>query len=281
VSLRDTTLGFRQRERFAARLRRLDLPFPRAVRVPISDDDLSELPEPARRYLRFMGVVGRPPDRSLRARFRGQFRMKPDQRWMPFDAWQYNSVAPIARIMTMRIDVGGVVPMFGEDTYLGGRGRMYGKLLGVVPVADGTGREFDLGELVTWVNDAAMLAPSMLLAAGARGLAVPTGGGVADGRDRSFDVEVSDGDNTVRARLTVDEQGRLTFFSTDDRWYAGSKPPRRARWSTPIDGWTSGPGRPLPIGGCAVWDLPAGDFAYVRGRFVPDSVEFDVAPDAP
>jgi hypothetical protein len=57
---------------------------------------------------------------------------------------------------------------------------MHGKLLGLVTVADGEGREFDLGELVTYVNDAAMLAPSMLLTASATrrvACAVGAGGG--------------------------------------------------------------------------------------------------------
>ena len=40
---------------------------------------------------------------------------------------------------------------------------MLGKAVGLVAVADGSGPEFDLGELTTWLDDAVLLAPGMLL----------------------------------------------------------------------------------------------------------------------
>jgi Family of unknown function (DUF6544) len=149
VNIRDTVLGFRARGRFLNHIARLDLPSRPVDVSPVTEADVAVLPEPARRYLRFMGVIGRPRDWSFRARFHGRFRMRTGQPWMPFDAWQYNISAPVTRVIDMRVDVAGVVPMFGTDTYVAGRGRMHGKVLGLVTVADGEGTEFDLGELVT------------------------------------------------------------------------------------------------------------------------------------
>jgi hypothetical protein len=106
-----------------------------------------------------MGVVGRPRDWSFRARFVGEFRQRPGQRFMPCEARQYNTSLVPARIYYMRIDFAGVLPMFGVDAYRARQGRMHGKLLGLVTVADGSGREFDIGELTTYVNDALMIAP--------------------------------------------------------------------------------------------------------------------------
>ena len=77
----------------------------------------------------------------------------------------------------------GVLPMFGVDLYQAGHGRMRGKLLGMITVADGSGAEFDLGELTTYVNDALMLAPSMLLTPAITWRAVD---------DDSFDVSMSE-----------------------------------------------------------------------------------------
>jgi hypothetical protein len=81
----------------------------------------------------------------------------------------------------MRIDFAGVLPMFGVDRYRAGHGRMHGRLLGLITVADGSGPEFDIGELTTYVNDALMLAPSMLLTPAVRWAAVD---------DHSFDVSI-------------------------------------------------------------------------------------------
>jgi hypothetical protein len=186
-------------------------------------------------------------------------------------AWQYNTSLAVARIFDMRIDFGGVLPMYGSDTYVAGRGRMSGKLLNVVKVADGSGREFDLGELVTYLNDACMLAPSMLLHDNV------TFGPVDDA---SFDVTLTDAGNTVTARLFVGIDGRLVDFSTTDRWYAGPDGLVHARWTTPIEGWITNGERQLPSRGRAVWHLETGEFEYAWGRFEPETLEFNIPPTA-
>jgi len=84
-------------------------------------------------------------------------------------------------------------PLTAWDTYLDGRGRMRGKVLGLVPVVDGLGPHFDTSELVTWLNDAVLMAPSMLLTPAITWSAGPD----AD----SFDVAVTDGGRTVSARV--------------------------------------------------------------------------------
>jgi hypothetical protein len=267
MNVRDTVLGFRARERFLNHIARLNLPSRPVDVSPVTEADVAALPDPAQRYLRSMDVIGRPRDWSFRARFQGRFRMRTGQRWMPLDAWQYNTAVPVTRVIDMRIDVAGVVPMFGTDSYIAGRGRMHGKVLGLVTVADGEGAEFDLGELVTYLNDAAMLAPSMLLTPYAHWHTVD---------DESFDITLADAGNTVTARLYVDAAGRLTNFCTTDRWYAGQRPPVRTPWTTPIDGWAIDGARPTPTGGSALWHLPDGEFAYARGRFVPETIEFNV-----
>ena len=113
----------------------------------VSDAELDGLPEAAQRYLRFMDVVGRPRAWSFRAHLAGRFRMRPGLPWMPCEAWQYSTSPQVNRVFHMRIDFAHVVPMVGHDTYLGGRGCMHGKVLGLVTVAHGVGAEFDIGEL--------------------------------------------------------------------------------------------------------------------------------------
>src|SRR5664279_2405065 len=95
----------------------------------------------------------------------------------------------------MRIRFAGVVPMFGRDTYLDGQGRMIGKLFDRFTVVDGQGEEFDIGELSTYLNDAIMLAPSMLLGPNTTWTDVDA---------NSFDVTLADGGRTVTGRVFLD-----------------------------------------------------------------------------
>jgi hypothetical protein len=222
------------RAKFDRELAALGLPAePPADIGPVTEADLAPLPEPAQRYLRFMGVGGAPRDWSFRLAFTGRFRRTPREKWMNCEAWQYNRRDPVARIFHIRIRFGGLVPVLGRDTYIEGRGRMLVRLMDLVTVADGRSGEFDIGELVTYLNDAILIAPTMLLVPECRWSPVDAG---------SFDVSLTDRGQTVTARVSIDPTGAPVDFSTTDRFYA--EPPDyrqlvRTRWTTPIGGWQS------------------------------------------
>lgn len=231
--------------------------------TPITDADLSGLPATAQRYLRFMSVVGRPADHAFRAHLEGRFRLRPAQRWMRCTAWQSNSTAPIARIFHLRLALAGVLPMYARDTYLGGHGRMRGTMFGL-PVADGHGPEFDMGELVTFLDDAVVFAPSMLLR-------LPVTWTEVD--DDSFDLALTDHGISVSARVSLTGQGAPCDFTTEDRFAALPGGLLRTRWSTPLEGWVDGP-RPRPTRGSAVWHLPGGPFSYAEFDFSTASIDY-------
>jgi hypothetical protein len=52
----------------------------------VTADEIAQLPPVVRRYLHFMGVVGRPRVWSFRARFGGRFWLRRGLGWMPADA---------------------------------------------------------------------------------------------------------------------------------------------------------------------------------------------------
>jgi hypothetical protein len=267
VGLRSAVLGAGLERRL--RRRTAGLPSGPDGTAPVTDADLAALPGPAQRYLRFTGAVGRPRDRSLRARWTGSFRLRPGAGWAPFVAQQYNTAPVPGRVYAMRLTLAGVLPMDGVDTYLDGAGRMRGTLLGLVRVADGSGPEFDTSELVTWLNDAVLLAHTMLLEPAVTWTAVD---------DTAFDVALTDAGRTVTARVTVDDRGRVQDFGTEDRYAALPGGPTRARWTTPVDGWTTSGERPLPDGGRALWHLPEGPYEYGRARVDPRAVAWNSAP---
>lgn len=239
----------------------------------IGEERVRALPAVVRRYLRYMGVVGRPSVTSYRAHLTGSFRLRQGQSFLPVEVWQYNRVRPIARVFWMRIDLaGGLLPMVGRDSYVRGRGRLLGKLLDLVAVADGQGEPFDVGELTTWLNDAVLIAPSMLLTADASFTEVD---------DSSFDVRLTDAGRTVTARVHVNDQGAPVDFVTEDRYADLPGGPVRTRWSTPVEGWQRIEGRAAPTRGSAVWHLPDGDFTYAVLDFGPHAVEYDPEPTPP
>jgi len=249
------------------------LPSGPGPRDPVTEADLAALPEPAQRLLRFMAVPGHPRTWSFHARWTGTFRRRPTEAWMPLEAWQYDTSLEVARIFHMRVRLAGLVPIRVRDTYVRGCGRMLGRVFDAVSIVDVSNERMDTGELVTYLNDCVLLAPSMLL--GPQTTWTPVDGG-------AFDVAFMDRARTVRARVFVDERGAVTDFSTMDRYASDPAAPEemvQARWSTPVRGWTTHEGRPIPTGCDAVWHFPSGDFTY--GRFDLSEIELDVPPGAP
>ncbi len=259
----------RLERRFVHEVAAAGLPPEPVAGPPVTEADLAPLPEVVQRYLRAMGVLGRPRERSLRARFVGRFRLRAGMGWMPAEAWQYDLAEPIARIFVMRLRFAGFIPMVGKDTYVDGRGRMLGKLLDLVTVADGEGEEFDIGELTTYLNDALLLAPSMLLGAATTWTGVD---------DRSFDVSLTDAGRTVTGRVFVDERGAPVDFSTTDRFADLPGGPTRTEWRTPVQRWDEVDGRLLPGPFGAVWHLPDGPLPYIEGVIDRSSIVFSGGP---
>jgi hypothetical protein len=236
---------------------------------PVSEAEIVGLPAAVQRYLGFMGVAGRRREWSFRGRFAGRFRMRPGMRWMPAEAWQYNSAIAVARVFVLRVRLAGLIPMTGKDIYSDGHGRMLGKLVGLITVADGKGEEFDIGELTTYLNDALILAPSFLLRPEV---------GWAEVDANAFDVTLRDAGRSVTARVFIDERGAPVDFATTDRFADLPGGPRRAEWRTPISEWVEANERQMPGRCSALWNLPEGEFSYMEGRFDPESFAFNVPP---
>jgi hypothetical protein len=155
----------------------------------------------------------------------------------------------------MRIDAAGLVPMYGWDTYVGGHGRMVGRLVGLVTVADGRGHEHDVGELTTYVAGVAAVAPALLLDAAA----------LRPVDDRSYEVVMTDRGLRTTCLVELDDDRLPRAVSSDDRWCALPQGLVRARWTLDVTGWTvAADGRAAPTGTRATWDLPDGPFAYVE-----------------
>jgi hypothetical protein len=238
---------------------------------PVTEGDLAGLPETVQRYLNAMGVLDRPRDWSFQAHLTGRFRLKGRGSWMPAEVWQYNSAVEVARIFHMRIDFAGLVPMVGRDTYLRGKGVMHGRLLGLVTVAHSQGPETDLSELATYLNDAVLMAPSMLLRPNTS---------FAEVDDHAFDVTLVDAGQTVTARVLLDDDARPVNFTTTDRYADLSGGLVRAEWTTPVAGWRADGDRLAFTRGSAVWNLPEGPLHYLDFATSPGSVRYNVAPAA-
>lgn len=244
-------------------------PFPTG---PIQEHDLASYPAVVQRYMQFMRVVGRPQDWSLRVHFQGLFRRSLKESWMKCDAWQYNTALDLTRIFYLKLRFFGLIPVVGRDTYQHGRGRMHIKLFDQFTVGDGQGTPYDIGELVTYLNDAILLTPSILFSA-------PTEWTAID--DHRFGVSLSNQGITVKATVTTNDEGAPINFETTDRFYSDPNDPSkttRCLWTTPVEGFQQVQGRMVPTRAKAIWHTPQGELPYADFTLDPNELAYNIAP---
>jgi hypothetical protein len=119
-----------------------------------SEAELEGLPDPVRRYLRAAIAPGTPLATAARIDMRGQIRLG---RWVPFRAEQL--LAPHDGFH-WAARAAGVIG--GFDRYVGGRGQMRWRLLGLVPVMAADGPDLSRSAAGRMVGEA-MWVPTALL----------------------------------------------------------------------------------------------------------------------
>ncbi|HEY9842166.1 MAG TPA: DUF6544 family protein [Candidatus Obscuribacterales bacterium] len=223
---------------------------------PVSEADLAALPAPVQKYLRYVGVVGKPRVHNFRVLSHGEIRQAADQAWMPVQARQYGFVCPeLSR--TYYISSSGL-PMTGRDAYTDGHANMRITLAGIVPIADARGPEMDRSGLVTMLSDMSLYAPATLIDARIRWEPVDA---------LSARAHFSDHDQQISALLRFNARGELIDFVSDDRSKAGDHNSyERIKWSTPVRNYRDYHGLRLASEGEGIWHLKSGDLNYVRIR---------------
>src|SRR6266545_7714727 len=121
--------------------------------VAVSEEMLADLPEPARRYLRYAGVVGRPLVQTVHLRQKGRMRPAPGQPWMALDAQEWYSVHPPGFVWDGTLHLGPIPVGRARDMYWDGQGHMLVKVASLFTVVDATGEEMDQGSMMRYLSE--------------------------------------------------------------------------------------------------------------------------------
>jgi len=208
---------------------------------------LAGLPGPAKRYLRYAGVVGRPMVDTVRLRQACRMRPAPNGISFPLVAEQWYTVEPPGFIWDAAVRVVGVPIVRGRDGYLDGRGMMTIKVGSLLPVIDAAGPEMDQASLLRYLSEMPWF-PSAFLRERVTWEAID---------DATVRVSIIDGDRRASGTLTIDPEGRLVEFRSERYAMVGDSFELRP-WSAPTYAYGEFEGLRLPVRGAAVWTLPSG-----------------------
>jgi hypothetical protein len=232
--------------------------------VLITEADIIHLPEPVKKYLSYVGVIGKEKIWNARIRFTGKIRSKPDSGWMKFNSEQYNFFDIPTRIFYIKARMMGI-PAGGLHLYKNETAFMTIKIMGLFTIVDARGENMDQAETVTILNDMCFMAPATLI-------------------DKSIKWETVD-NQTVKAKLTVgknsisgilkfNKEGQLINFISNDRYEtADGKTLINYPWSTPASDYREINGIRLATKASTIYHHPDKDFCY--GEFELEDVRYN------
>jgi hypothetical protein len=227
---------------------------------------LDGLPEPAQRYLRYAGVVGRPLAETVRVRQTCRMHPSPDGGLsLPILAEQWYTVDPPGFVWDATVPVAGIPVVRGRDAYVDGCGLMTILVGSIVPVVDASGPEMDQASLTRYLSEMPWFPMSFL---SDRVTWEPVD-------DSTVRVTIADDGHHASGTLSIDPEGRLTEFRSERYAKVGDGFELRP-WTAPTLSYGELDGYRLPLRGAAVWTLPDGSaHQYIEATLT------DIAFDPP
>jgi hypothetical protein len=226
---------------------------------------IASLPEPVRRYLAIALPETYEPVRFVRMQQTGEVRGDPKQDWMPLSAEQYNAGTFPAFLWHAKMRPSPVFWVEARDTYDRGRGKMLIRLFSVFPVADASGPEMDVSNLLRYLGEMPWYPTAFLNEDLVRWEPVD------DFRARAT---ITGGTVSASAVFSFDAEGRITEITSGERYRAVGDEYVRDRWTGFYRDYEEKNGFLIPTEVESVWNLPDGDFPAVRLRIT--EIGYDV-----
>ncbi|MBW2106931.1 MAG: hypothetical protein JRI26_13165 [Deltaproteobacteria bacterium] len=221
----------------------------------VTKEDLTGLPGPVQRYLKYAQIVGQEKVRTVRLKQKGFFRTKKKQKWMPITAEQYYTVDPPAFVASMQIVP--LVSVKARDRYYQGKGGIIIKLLGLIKLGEVKGREINQGTLLRFLDEMVWF-PTAFLSDYITWEPIDS---------NSVKATISHQGLSASAVMFFNEQGEMINFTAERYMDAGGEF-KLEKWETPFRKYKEINGVKIPFTGEGVWKLSSGDFSYIRPEII-------------
>jgi hypothetical protein len=229
----------------------------------VTEADLEHLPLIVRKYLRFVGVVGKEKVYNMRVILGGRMRSNPESSWMKIKSRQYNFFNNPVRVFYIKARNAGI-PVIGLHVYKNENATFVVKLLGLFKVINAKGDKLDQSETVTVFNDMCLLAPSTLISRNIKWEEIDP---------LSVAAKYTNGRITISARLLFNEKGELINFISNDRYDTDGKKYHNYPWLTPVKEYKEFNGYNLCSEASADYQRPDTTFSYAE--FKVKEVEYN------
>lgn len=237
--------------------------------LPISkltEAEIGYLPEPVKKYLRYTGCVGKPKVNNFRIDFSGKIRANAKSDWMELSSEQYNFIKTPTRLFYLDA-IMKYMPVAGFHCFKNGLAFMDIRLFSIFKVQYQSGKEMDISETVTFLNDMCCMAPATL---------IDKRISWSEGDSNKVKATFTNNKITISAWLYFNEKGELINFVSEDRYAVGENGTvAKHKWSTPLRDYKDINGYRLVSYAETIYTYPEGDFTYAT--FTLKNIEYNLS----
>ncbi len=219
----------------------------------LSEGSIKDLPEPVKKYIRYVGCLNKPIVHNFRVDFSGKIRSHEKKEWMQLTSEQYNFIPTPTRLFYLDATMKGL-PVAGFHCFKNGIAYMDIRLLSLFKVEFQKGAVMNESETVTFFNDMCCMAPATLIDKRIEWLEVA---------ENKVKVSFSNNGITISAWLYFNDKGELVNFVSEDRSaLLENGETVKLKWSTPLRDYKAINGYKLASYAEAIYTYPDGDFTY-------------------
>ncbi|MFD2724656.1 DUF6920 family protein [Hyunsoonleella rubra] len=231
----------------------------------ILEKDILHLPKVIQKWMRNSGVIGQTNITTVRLKQKGQLKLKPGGKWMPFTAVQYFNCDNPAFIWIAKIDNNSIIYTLGRDKFKNGKAEMLIKFLGSIPVvSEAQNPKIDSGAMQRFLSEMCWF-PSIALRSFISWEAID---------NTSAKAILTVEDKSVSGIFTFNANGDLVSFETD-RFYGGAPESKKEKWLVNILDYKTFDNYKIPNKCSVVWQLKAGDYNWLNLEII--DIDYNVS----
>ncbi len=219
----------------------------------IDENDIKELPEPVKNWLRNSGAVGKPFISIGKVTQKAEMKMKPEQEnWMTASAIQYTTFDNPAFIWKVDVKMNSLLNFQGRDKFENGKGEMLIKMNSLINVVNEQGKKLDEGTMQRYLGEMVWF-PSLALS--------------------PYITWVQINDTTAKATMSYKgTQGSGTFFFNEEgdfvkfsamRFKDIEPDSKRYEWVLTVEAYKVFSDIKVPSKMKATWKLEEGDWTWL------------------
>ena len=232
-------------------------------RTLISFKDISRFPNIVQKYFQYSITEGQEAIFYTKLLHGGEFRTSPTQPWFSIKgSYHYLAFEPSFYWKGV-IKPLPILAISAKDYYFRGKGEMKIKLNSIIPLGRTQGPEIDQASLMRYVSEAPLF-PSVFLTADFISW--------EEIDDTSVKIIIEDSGVKAEGTFTFNDKGEVVRYESE-RARDTKEGPIMTKWTGYFKDYQDFEGFRIPTYIVAEWNLPEGDFQYVKFRV--NSIEFN------